>query len=109
MKVSVVLCSILLVSTFASPQSYTPKSGFVPDSATAVRVAETVLIPVYGEQKIMSERPFTATLKDDVWTVSGTLHCPDGKGGITTSCDGGTATVRLSKTDARILFMIHYK
>ena len=109
MKVSVVLCSILFVSTFASSQHYTPKSGFVPDSATAVRVAEAVLVPVYGEQKIMSERPFTAALKNDVWTVTGTLHCPDGKGGTTTYCDGGTATVKISKIDARILSMVHGK
>ena len=85
---------------------YTPSNGYVPDAATAVKVAEAVLIPVYGEQKIVSERPFTATLERDVWTVEGTLYCGDGKPGL---CPGGTATVKLSKDDARILFMIHYK
>jgi hypothetical protein len=85
---------------------YTPSHSYVPDAATAVKIAEAVLVPVYGEQKIVSERPFTAILEGSVWTVEGTLYCGDGKPG---SCLGGTATVKLSKDDARILFMMHYK
>jgi NTF2 fold immunity protein len=53
--------------------------------------------------------PLHATLQGDVWTVEGTLTCSDGKGGTTTTCLGGTAVVKLSKIDARILFMMHYK
>jgi len=86
---------------------YKPKVGYVPDKTTATKIAEAVLIPVYGEKQIESERPFTATLKNDVWTVGGTLRCTDGKGGVTTECDGGVAMVRISKRDARILYMIH--
>src|SRR5215469_10540523 len=65
-----------------------PARGYVPDAATAVKIAEAVLIPVYGEEKIVSERPFKAKLDGDVWTVEGTLYCGDGKIG---SCLGGTA------------------
>jgi hypothetical protein len=83
-----------------------PSGGYVPDAITAVKIAEAVLMPVYGEQKIASERPFTAKLDGDVWTVDGTLYCGDGKIG---TCDGGAARVKLSKNDARILFMIHYQ
>lgn len=103
----ILLCATLSVSGFG--QGYKPKSGYVPDSKTAVKIAEAVLIPVYGEKQIESERPFVAHLKDDVWTVDGTLHCPDGKGGTTTVCLGGAAEVKIAKDDARILFMIHYK
>ena len=88
---------------------FKPTSGFVPDSQTAVKIAEAVLIPVYGEQQIRSEEPFTGQLKGDVWTVSGTLRCPDGRGGFTTDCAGGVAVVKLSKADGRVLFMMHYK
>jgi hypothetical protein len=98
-----------LLAAVGHGQSYQPKAGYVPDSPTAVRVAEAVLIPVYGEKQIASERPFTATLKDDVWTVGGTLRCPDGKGGMTTVCAGGVAVVRIAKSDGRILSMIHGK
>src|SRR5437660_8623001 len=103
-------CSFLLVA-LAFGQSYQPKEGYVPDSATAVKIAEAVLVPVYGQKLIESERPFTSELKADVWTVSGTLHCPDGKGGFKSgySCRGGAATVQISKTDAHVVSMTHGK
>lgn len=114
MKLRALLCGLVLVASAVSQSrqpatSYVPVGGYVPNAAVAVKIAEAVLIPVYGEKQIASERPFHATLKDDVWTVAGTLTCPDGKGGTTTMCVGGTAAVKLSKLDARILFMIHYK
>jgi NTF2 fold immunity protein len=106
MKTWVILaCTALLVSEVAS-QGYKPTSGYVPDSKTAVKIAEAVLVPIYGEKQIESERPFTATLKNGVWTVTGTLDCPDGKGGTTTSCYGAGAAVRISKDDARILELL---
>lgn len=83
--------------------------GYVPDSATAVRVAEFALIPVYGKKQIESERPFTAQLNDDVWTVWGSLQCPDGKGGITDICVGGVARAQISRKDGRIRSVSHAK
>jgi hypothetical protein len=109
MKVHRAIYCAVLFSVVAQAQSYAPKNGFVPDPKTAVKIAEAVLIPVYREKQIESERPFKAVLENGVWTVNGTLHCPDGKGGVTTMCVGGTAEVELSKTDGRILKMIHYK
>jgi hypothetical protein len=107
-SLAILSCTLALVAA-AVCQGYKPSSGFVPDSATAVQIAEAVLIPVYGKEKVESEKPFTAKLENDVWTVRGTLRCSDGKGGITTLCDGGTAVVKISKTDARIIAMMHYK
>jgi hypothetical protein len=99
-----------LISQAAAPSSKTnghwPVGGYVPDAVTAVKIAEAVLIPVFGDQQVLSDRPFTAKLEGDVWTVSGTLHCADGNVVV---CKGGTATVKLSKKDAHILFMIHSK
>lgn len=109
MRISLALCCSLFLVTLTLGQGYVPKQGYVPNSTTAVKIAEAVLIPVYGATKIASERPFTATLKAGIWTVQGTLHCPDGKGGTTTRCVGGVAVVKLSKADARVLSMIHYK
>ncbi|MFI5101869.1 MAG: YbbC/YhhH family protein [Terriglobales bacterium] len=102
-------CTVLFSWELASGQGYKPPSGYVPDSKTAVKIAEAVLVPVYGEKHIESERPFTATLKDGAWIVTGTLRCPDGREGTTTSCDGGVAEVQISKDDARILYMMHGK
>jgi hypothetical protein len=80
-------------------KSVHPKNGFVPDESTAVKIGETAAIVQYGEARIFQERPFRARLRGDVWTVRGTLH-PQG-------AYGGTAIIRLSKTDARILLMVH--
>ena len=90
------------------PEGYVPKDGFVPDSKTAMAVAEAVLKPVYGEAQIISERPFGAKLEADVWTVSGTLHC-EGEKDPNISCKGGVAVVRISKSDAKVLSMTHGK
>jgi len=109
MRICVVLAFSLWIVALALAQTYRPKDGYVPDSTAAVRIAEAVLVPVYGKKQIASEEPFTAKLKDDVWTVSGTLRCPDGKGGMTTQCDGGVAVVQISKLDAHVISIIHGK
>ncbi|HEY1422601.1 MAG TPA: NTF2 fold immunity protein [Candidatus Acidoferrum sp.] len=109
MKLRMLLTVAIFLAPTAIGQGYKPEAGFVPDAKTAVKIAEAVLIPVYGEKKIEAERPFNAELKEGEWTVSGTLRCPDGPGGITPSCKGGTATVKIAKFDGRILFMLHYK
>jgi hypothetical protein len=81
-----------------SGPGFRPKDGFVPNEHTAVRIAEAVLIPIYGEKEVRSERPFKAVLANGVWTVRGTLP---------PNFMGGTAVVRMAKSDGRIFFMIH--
>ena len=106
----VVLLSIAVVLLTASAQSKgqdipRPAAGYVPDEATAIRVAEAVLIPIYGQRKIEGERPLTATLKGDVWTIKGSLP----KAGPGEIVMGGVATVRLSKRTGCILSVGHGK
>jgi NTF2 fold immunity protein len=81
--------------------SYTPPRGFVPDAETATRIAEAVLIPIYGKESIQNERPFRATLDDGIWTVRGRL--PLG------AMFGGVALIEISKSDGRILRVTHGK
>ena len=110
-QVFVFILAMLAVSLAAAynqsqPEpSFHPKDGFVPNAETAVRVAEAVLIPVYGEKQVLSERPFKATLEGDAWSVEGALHC----GGAGKNCNGGTAVVKISKGSGQILLMAHYK
>jgi hypothetical protein len=80
-------------------KSITPRNGFVPDESTAVKIGETAAIAQYGEKMISQEMPFRARLYGDTWFVIGTLH-PQG-------ALGGTAVIKISKTDGRILFMTH--
>lgn len=84
-----------------SNESYVPPNGFVPDAATASRIAEAVWIPIYGEAHIAAEKPFKVTLKGDVWTVTGKDLPPNTFGGV--------AEADISKRDGRILRVIHGK
>ncbi|WP_041856075.1 NTF2 fold immunity protein [Candidatus Korobacter versatilis] len=108
----------LLLSPIVNGQDKTsgfiPASGFVPDATTAIKIANAVLVPVYGEKQISSELPLRAELEQGTWIVRGTLNCApppahDLPGKKTLSCEGGTAVVRISKSDGKILFMTHYK
>jgi hypothetical protein len=98
------ICAVLLLAA-AHAQSYAPKEGFVPDSTTAVKIAEAVLIPVYGKEEIESGNDSKAILENGVWTVGWKLACPEAKA---TTCLGGSAEVKLRKTDGRILKVSHY-
>jgi NTF2 fold immunity protein len=78
--------------------SFKPEKGLVPDDKTAIKVAEAVLQPIYGEQKIISERPFNVHLSSGIWTVVGTMH---------SASFGGVAIVKISRSDGRVLFVGH--
>ncbi len=88
------------VSPDQNAKGYIPREGFVPDSATAVRVAVAVWMPIYGADHIRSEQPFVAKLNRGVWTVEGTLP---------PLSLGGTAVARIAKRDGRILYVNHYQ
>ena len=89
----------------AEPEhSVKPENGFVPDRHTAIKIAEAVLIPIYGQKVIKKERPFTASLTNDVWVVEGSLPKR-----LLFTASGGVAIVELSKKDGRILRVTHGK
>lgn len=94
---------LLFSAGSAQQHSYVPKQGFVPDEKTAVRIAEAVLDPIYGEEKINSEKPFSAKLNDQsvTWTISGHMRAQYNKGGV--------ALVEIAKSDGRILRVTHGK
>jgi hypothetical protein len=109
-RTTIVLSCLFLAAT-SFGQAAIPKNGYVPDSATALKVAEAVLVPIYGQAKAESQRPFTVKLKDDVWTVSGTLLCADvqrERSVMLTDCQG-ILEVRISKNDAHVLEMLPHK
>ena len=76
------------------------EQGFVPDAVTATRIAEAVLIPIYGWDRIEGEKPLNAALTNQTWTVTGSMP---------KWLKGGVVTVELSKIDARILRISHGK
>src|SRR5262245_29702002 len=50
-----------------------PIVEIVPDEVTAIRIAEAILVPIYGERILAKQRPLIANLVGDVWKVSGTM------------------------------------
>ncbi|PYJ95027.1 MAG: hypothetical protein DMF21_00520 [Verrucomicrobia bacterium] len=77
-----------------------PPVGYAPDSATAIKIALAVWEPIYGAAVIAGEKPYHATLRDGVWTVTGSLP---GR------MKGGVAIAEISKQDGRILLVSHAK
>lgn len=104
LKICTLLCTTFICMNLASANelhSFMPDSGYVPDEETAIRIAEAVFYPIYGEEKIKEQRPFKATLNNDVWTVEGTLPKK--------YIRGGTAIAEISKKDGRIIRVSHGK
>ena len=56
--VALVFVSLALGQTHQSNGPKRPANGFVPDETTATKIAEAVLIPVFGEKRIAAGRPF---------------------------------------------------
>ena len=76
------------------------RCGMVPDKETAIKIAESVWYPIYGSE-IYMELPFIAELEGDtVWFVEGSL--PE-------TWVGGTAGIRLRKSDGAVLDVWHEK
>jgi len=95
------LCFGLYMYASESPShSFKPEGGFVPDEATAINIAQAVLTPIYGKEKLEKEKPLVAKQNNGVWIVSGTMQ----KG-----LKGGVSIIEILKDDARILRVSHGK
>jgi hypothetical protein len=71
---------------------------FIPDSITAVQVAEPVLFKIYGKSNIASERPYETYLINHYWVIMGTLP---------KEWLGGTFLLILDAQDGRIIKLTH--
>ncbi len=76
------------------------ESDYVPNEETAIKIAEAIWLPIYGE-KVLSEKPYYAVLKNDsIWVVKGSL-----KKGF----KGGVPYIEIQKNDCKILKVTHGK
>ena len=100
-----ILFSVLFFCTVGSslaqtPHSFMPKEGFVPTAEVAIRIAVAVWEPIYGQDNIERQKPYTAKLVNGVWRVEGYLPpAPDRLGGV--------ALAEISQTDGRVLRVSH--
>jgi hypothetical protein len=76
------------VSVFA-----VPTAGCVPNAETAIRIAEAVWSPIFGDEIVKSQRPFHAELMNETWTVRGSRPVPTERSLI----------AQIEKNDGRIL------
>lgn len=96
----IILC--LLIVSFIQPKPYRshPKTdGYVPNEATAIKIAEAIWLPIYGEE-IYKHKPFKAELiEGKVWRVYGTVHTDY----------GGAPIAEIQKSDCKVIMIIHEK
>ena len=99
-KLAINLMFLMAMTSQLYAQGYQPPNGIVPDKETAVKIAVVVLEKIYGHQVITLEMPFTATLRGELWFVTGHLD-PNDQGGVAELC--------ISKKDGRITRIRHEK
>jgi hypothetical protein len=80
----------------ASPRSYVPPDGYIPDAETAAKIGEIIIDRIYGEIPITAIESITATLEDGIWIVK-RKPVPGGF--------DGSGEVHISKKDGTILFL----
>jgi NTF2 fold immunity protein len=87
-------------SAFGADARIEPSDGMLPDGETAVVIAVAIFKPIFGAEKIESQRPFHADLNGEVWHVYGSLPV----GWL-----GGVAEAELSRKDGRVIRVWHSK
>ena len=54
--------------------NYTAKP--IPDSKSAVNIAEKILFEIYGKDNIKEQRPYNLVLQNGYWILNGTRQKP---------------------------------
>ena len=80
-------------------KQWIPAKGFVPDELTARKIAEAVLLPIYGKE-IISQKPFKVELIGDVWVITGVRK---------ELALAGVVHIEIQRSDCKILKVFHGK
>ena len=99
-RLQILLLSLLIFSNVLAEDSkhyFIPKEGYVPDEKTAIKIAEAIWLPIYGDN-IYKKRPFKAQLKGNIWLVQGSLP---------TQMLGGVPEAEISKQTGQIIRVSH--
>ena len=82
---------------------YNKPEGIVPDAETAVRICEAILFPIYGENNVLSQKPYEVIkVNNRYWFISGTLP-------KNANIEGGVFHIVLDKTDGKTCSLWHEK
>ena len=102
--VSVVCVASITGCAGSRAENYKPAAGYVPDANTAIRIAQAVWEPIYGEREIQSERPFHAEQQGNAWYVYGTVPQPKRPGWVR---PGGSAVAVIDRRTGSFLRINH--
>ena len=72
----------------------------IPDSKSAVNVAEKILFKVYGKEDIKEQRPYNLVFQNGYWILNGTRPEP---------VIGGAFLIIMNSKDGKIIELIHGK
>jgi hypothetical protein len=90
---SILLISMCLFLVSFKSVEQDKRYGYVPNAEAAKKIAESVWLPIYGED-IYHNKPFKAKLsKNKIWIVEGTVH----------ASHGGAPYIEIRKKDGKIL------
>ncbi len=79
-----------------------PEEGIIPTAEIAFKVAEPILVGIYGMDIIESEKPFFINLENNTWIIEGTFSGSE-------ETEGGIAYMEISKKTGEVLKVIHTK
>ena len=106
LMILILMTTVIFGTSFKKPvdgrknqSGYIPKSGFVPNKTTAIKIAEAIWLPIYGE-RIYKKKPYAVKLENGVWIIEGTLP---------TNSKGGVPYIEIQKKDGKILKVMHGK
>lgn len=99
--ITIILSSFSIYTKRKNDDDWRPKNGFVPNEEVAREIAETILLPIYGADIIIPQKPFDVYLVgDSLWVITGK---PD------TTVLGGTVYVEIDKRSCCIYKVTHGK
>jgi hypothetical protein len=89
-------CKSMIISN--PKENVKSTKGFVPNEETAIKIAEAIWLPIYGED-IYEAKPYRVSLSNNkVWIVKGTLP---------KNYRGGVPYIEIRKRDCKILTVTH--
>lgn len=83
--------------------SYRPPDGYVASEQTATAIAEAILVPIYGKERIEKQKPFRVNLRGSVWIVSGD------PARNRREYVGGNFVIYISKITGEVTYLTHTK
>ena len=105
-QIEYVMNDSLSTDFYTDMKSYVPAEGFIPTADIAVKIAECVLLEIYGKESIEKEKPFSVNLVNGIWVIEG--HIPNGNDSALTFCGQSYVEIRKSNGEINLTITFSY-